>query len=335
MNMMYRCGEIISNVQKYQLKLSTGVIAKLNQFITMIQSFHARIETDEAYSIAQEIASSAGVLKDLYDDKSPEGVARYENIEELLGGIKEFSESQKEEEKTMTLADFMMDVALLTDVDQEKEEDKNKVSMMTIHASKGLEFPYVFVVGMEENLFPSQLSLNSRSDLEEERRLFYVAITRAEKRAFLSFATSRYRWGKLITAEPSRFIEEIDESFLEWENPYASASGGGKSLSSSRKGFKKPESFENFSGFGGKNKPKEAKPFIPKGMKKVNTSDSGTPNTDLSDLKVGYNVAHERFGKGKVVSLTGDFPNQKATVFFPRVGQKQLLLKFAKLEILN
>ncbi len=331
--------EIISNIGQYQLKLSSGVINKLNQFVTMIQSFHVRIESEEAYTLAQEIASSTGVLKDLYDDKSPEGVARYENIEELLAGIKEFSESEGTDDKKMNLADFMMDVALLTDADQEKEEDKNKVTLMTVHASKGLEFPYVFIVGMEENLFPSQLSLNSRSELEEERRLFYVAVTRAEKQAFLSFATSRYRWGKLITSEPSRFIEEIDEDYLEWENPYASGAGGGRSLASRRMGGQK-DSFENFSGFGaGKTKAtqnKPAPPRVPAGMKKVSdTSSTKATTSDLSGLKVGYNVAHEKFGKGKIVALSGDYPNQKATVFFPRVGQKQLLLKFAKLEILD
>lgn len=325
--------EIISNIGQYQLNLNSGVINKLNQFVTMIKSFHVRIESEEAYTLAQEIASSSGVLKDLYDDKSPEGVARYENIEELLAGIKEFSEANKTDEKTMNLADFMMDVALLTDADQDKEDDKNKVTMMTVHASKGLEFPYVFIVGMEENLFPSQLSLNSRSELEEERRLFYVAITRAERQAFLSFATSRYRWGKLITSEPSRFIEEVDESFLEWENPYASGKGGGRSLSSSRKGYGN-DSFENFGGFGA-GKPKISKPAVPTGMKRVSQTTSDAPKSDLSDLKVGYNVAHEKFGKGKVVALSGEYPNQKATVFFPRVGQKQLLLKFAKLEILE
>ncbi|MEZ4937641.1 MAG: 3'-5' exonuclease [Crocinitomicaceae bacterium] len=325
--------EVISNIQKYQLNFASGVMAKLHQFVTMIKSFHVRMESEEAYTLAQEIASSSGVLKDLYDDKSPEGVARYENIEELLAGIKEFSESssREEDDQKPNLADFMMDVALLTDADQDKEEDKNKVTLMTVHASKGLEFPYVFIVGMEENLFPSQLSLNSRSELEEERRLFYVAVTRAEKQAFLSFATSRYRWGKLITSEASRFIEEIDESYLEWENPYASSTGG-RSLNAGRRGFEPKESFENFGGFGAK---KIATPTAPLGMKKVSETKSSAPKSDLSGLKVGYNVAHEKFGKGKVVALSGDYPNQKATVFFPRVGQKQLLLKFAKLEILE
>lgn len=325
--------EIISNLQKYQVNFSSGVMNKLHQFVTMIKSFHVRMETEEAFTLAQEIASSTGVLKDLYDDKSPEGVARYENIEELLAGIKEFSESNTDEEETKkpNLADFMMDVALLTDADQEKEEDKNKVTLMTVHASKGLEFPYVFIVGMEENLFPSQLSLNSRSELEEERRLFYVAVTRAEKQAFLSFATSRYRWGKLITSEPSRFIEEIDDHYLDWENPYASQSGG-RSLNATRKSGRKEESFENFSGFGSKIK---QAPKVPAGLKKVSETNQKTPSSDLSNLKVGYNVSHEKFGKGKVVALTGDYPNQKATVFFPRVGQKQLLLKFAKLQILE
>jgi len=308
--------DVVESPHKYDVQLTAGTKNKLAQFITQIKSFAVDLEQKDAYTLAQHIAVSSGILKDLYADKSPEGVSRYENIQALLSGIKEFTENIQEGE-TAFLSDFMVDVALLTDADQEKEEDKDKVSLMTIHASKGLEFPYVFVVGLEENLFPSQMALNSRSELEEERRLFYVAITRAEKKCTLSFATSRYRWGNLITSESSRFIEEIDKDFLELTNPYQS---GGRSLNHS--------SLKNRVG-------QSTSPGPKRRLTKLSDAPVKTKSTntaDKLDLKVGYNVMHERFGKGKVVALEGT-PPTKATVFFPKAGNKQLLLKFAKLEI--
>ncbi|MDX1349607.1 MAG: 3'-5' exonuclease [Putridiphycobacter sp.] len=198
--------DIIESPSQYPTDIASGTRSKLSQFVTHIKSFAVDLDKKDAYTLAQHIAVTSGILKDLYADKSPEGVSRYENIQALLAGIKEFTASVSEGE-TAFLSDFMVDVALLTDADNEKDEDKDKISLMTIHASKGLEFPYVFVVGLEENLFPSQMALNSRTELEEERRLFYVAITRAERDCTLSFATSRYRWGNLITSESSRFIE--------------------------------------------------------------------------------------------------------------------------------
>lgn len=313
--------DVISNPVKYPCGLPSGAQNKINVFVTAIQSYAAELEKVDGYQLAQTIAKSSGILKELYDDKSPEGVSRYENIQALLAGIKEFSESVAEGE-TAFLSDFMVDVALLTDADQEKDDDFDKITLMTIHASKGLEFPYVFIVGLEENLFPSQMALSSRSELEEERRLFYVALTRAEKRATLSYATSRYRWGNLITSEPSRFIEEIESEFLEVNNP---SRGGGVSLNQLN--------LERKVGVSGKKlfSDKERK------LKKITSSDSsqktGTAASEL-DLKVGYNVVHEHFGKGKVVGLEGT-PPTKATVFFPKVGNKQLLLKFARLEVLD
>jgi DNA helicase-2/ATP-dependent DNA helicase PcrA len=313
--------DVIANPVKYPCGIPGGTQNKINAFVTAIKSYMVDLEKVDGYELAQTIAKSSGILKDLYDDKSPEGVARYENIQALLAGIKEFTESVDENE-TAYLSDFMVDVALLTDADDEKDEDKDKITLMTIHASKGLEFPYVFIVGLEENLFPSQMALNSRSELEEERRLFYVALTRAEKLATLSYATSRYRWGNLITSEPSRFIEEIDPGFLEVKNP---SRGSGRSLNQ--------VNLERKIGTAGKKvfSDKERK------LKRVTASDnkakSGTTASQL-DLKVGYNVKHERFGKGKVIGLEGD-PPVKATVFFPKVGNKQLLLKFARLEVLS
>lgn len=316
--------EIITEPQKYPANIPSGTMNKVNAFVTAIRSYQVQMEKVDAFELASTIAKSSGISKELYDDKSPEGVARHENIQALLAGIKEFTESAAasgDEGEVAYLSDFLIDVALLTDADDEKEEDRDKITLMTIHASKGLEFPYVFVVGLEENLFPSQLSLNSRSELEEERRLFYVALTRAEKRATLSYATSRYRWGNLITSEPSRFIEEIDTDFLDVQAPMRA---GGRSLNQAnlerRTGQKSKSVFSNKQ----RNLKKVTNDMTPK---------AGT-QANLLDLKVGYNVKHERFGKGKVVGLEGD-PPVKATVFFPNAGNKQLLLKFARLEILE
>ena len=222
--------DVISQPTKYPAGMTSTTQNKINAFVTSINSYAVQLEKLDAYTLAETIAKSSGILKDLYDDKSPEGVSRHENIQALLSGIKEFTETVDEGE-TAYLSDFMVDVALLTDADQDTEEDRDKITLMTIHASKGLEFPFVYIVGMEENLFPSQLALNSRSELEEERRLFYVALTRAEKQATLSYATSRFRWGNIVTSEPSRFIEEIDSSHLFFESKASSSfSKGGRSL---------------------------------------------------------------------------------------------------------
>jgi len=310
---------VLADPRQYPCQIPSGTRNKINAFVTMMQSFMIDLEKKDGYTLAQHIASSSGILKDLYDDKSPEGVARYENIQALLAGIKEFTEGVAENE-TAFLSDFMMDVALLTDADSDKD-DENHITLMTIHASKGLEFKYVYVVGLEENLFPSQMALNSREELEEERRLFYVAVTRAEKECTLSYATSRYKWGNLITSEPSRFIEEIDSEFLELSGPKY---GGGKGRSLNQM------SMERKIGGTQSGLPKRTLTKLSDTPKKV----KGDTSSNLQDLKVGYNVKHARFGKGKVVALEGS-PITKATVFFPKVGNKQLLLKFAKLEILE
>ena len=339
--------EVISNVNKYNLEVNNGTKTKMSEFANLIKSFGVQLDKKDAYDLAKEIAATSGILKEHFADKSPEGISRHENVEELLNGIKEFSETSPED--LVTLSDFMVDVALLTDVDNEKEEDKDKVVMMTIHASKGLEFPYVYVVGLEENLFPSQLSINSREELEEERRLFYVAITRAEKQAILSYATTRYRWGNLQHSEKSRFIDEIDSEFLDQEEapmerafavdekPWAGTKFGGMGQKFATRNSPK----NKFKTAPKKQEPKgEPKiPFSRRNLKKVDTSSTGAPGagisaSDLSKLAVGANVKHEKFGKGKVISIEGNTPNTKCTVFFPSVGQKQLLLKFAKLEIM-
>ena len=319
----------LENLQDFDTGLNSGAIAKLKDFETMIRSFIGMLQTHNAYELGHHIASSSGILKELYNDKSPEGLSRYENIQELLNGLKEFSATPDgEEEKVMILPEFMQDIALLTDADNDKEQDKNSVSLMTIHAAKGLEFPYVFVVGMEENLFPSQLSLNSRADLEEERRLFYVALTRGMKRATLSYATTRYRWGSLISCEPSRFIEEVDAQYL--DHPAAAQ----------RKDFFADESPQRERAIHRAKKkinpPPSPNPAMRRNLVKMNTATKGNyDNSHLKDLQVGMEVEHERFGTGKVVQLEGAFPNNKATVEFSTAGKKQLLLKFARLNILT
>ena len=307
---------IISEPQKYGLNIPAGTKNKIDEFVMMIKSFTSDHDSKSAYELGSEIASSSGILKELYNDKTPEGISRYENIQELLNGMREFSEATKDGE-IQPLNDFLIDVALLTSGDDDKE-NQDKVLLMSVHASKGLEFPYVYIVGMEENLFPSQMSLNSRSDLEEERRLFYVGLTRAEKKATLSFATSRYRWGNLISCEPSRFLEEVGEQFL--EEPFSKWETSAKPKATSKK-----------SAFDSSKLPSTRK------LVKMSSPNPAKKGQDINtgDIQVGNKVKHSRFGEGKVVSLEGNYPNQKAVVFFQGIGQKQLLLKFAKLELID
>ena len=317
--------DVISNFQQYPVEINSGARNKISDFVTMIRSFAAQLEQQDAYSLAQEIAKASGILRELNSekDKGPEEVERYQNIEELLSGIKEFTITRQANE-SKSLAEFMLDVALLTDADDDKDEDKNFVTLMTIHSSKGLEFPHVFLVGLEENLFPSQMSLNSRSDLEEERRLFYVAVTRAKATCTLSYATSRFQWGNLITSEPSRFIDEIAEEFLHFETP---SRGRGRSLS-------RGSGFGDRPFTGGLNKPLGGSRSLKPIKKTASPSSSSAKAADLQ-LKVGYNVEHERFGKGKVTKLEGMGADTKATIFFPRHGSKTVLLRFAKLRLLD
>lgn len=315
--------DVISDFNRYAVAINSGAKNKIFEFVTMIKSFAAQLETLDAYTLAQEIAKSSGILKELHTekDKGPEEVERYQNIEELLSGIKSFVENQPENE-SKALSEFMLDVALLTDADEDKGEDQNHVTLMTIHSSKGLEFPHVYLVGLEENLFPSQMVLNSRSELEEERRLFYVAVTRAKTTCTLSYATSRFQWGNLISSEASRFISEIDAQFLKHEAPER---GLGRSLSGRVNQFERPFT-------GGLNRS-----FTSSSLKPIN-SVSSTPSkgnsTDIP-LKVGYNVEHDRFGKGKITHLIGEGADKKATIFFPRHGSKTVLLRFANLTVLE
>ncbi|MDB5136120.1 MAG: family ATPase [Mucilaginibacter sp.] len=314
--------EVIINPSKYIDGRSSGSVSV---FATMIQSFQVIIKTLSAYDAALHISQHAGILKDLYEDKSVEGLNRYENIQELLNGIKEFSEREDIEEKGLEV--FMQDVALLTNDDKTADKDADTVSLMTIHASKGLEFPQVNVVGLEENLFPSQMSLNSRTDLEEERRLFYVAVTRAESKLIISYATSRFKFGTLISCEPSRFLDEIDAQYLELDFTAKPVSNNNSFFDDERNAWNKRS--DTFS------KPKPAVVKTTSLLAKAHIPSAGFAPSDTSGIQVGMEVEHERFGFGKVISLEGNKPDVKATIFFKEIGQKQLLLKFAKLRIIN
>ena len=329
----------IEELRQHNPGLNSGVVDKIDQFVTMINSFKVQLDKRNAYELAQQIASSAGIFRDLNEDKTPEGISKTENVEELLNAIKEFSEKEDETpsadgQSLRTLSDFMSEVALLTNSDDDDPDDNDKVSLMTLHSAKGLEFPYVYIVGLEENLFPSHMALNSRSDLEEERRLFYVGLTRAEKRVTLSYAESRYKYGSLTLCEPSRFIEEIDPKYLEMTVKTHVKSG-----------FFTEKNADDF-----RTPPNPT--LVPRNLKKINTSKTDIPGKQpvnqqqpayqsnnfqadaVDSIQVGMEVEHQRFGQGKVISMEGSGPNKKATVFFQGIGQKQLLLQFAKLRIL-
>jgi DNA helicase-2/ATP-dependent DNA helicase PcrA len=348
-----RIWEILENPLLVNNVVGGGTAAKIDSFVTMIRSFNLELKTKSAYELAERIAMTSGILRDLSEDKTPEGVSRTENIQELMNGIREFSETEAPDEngeaitRLRTLDEFTQDIALLTDADEKDKENLDTVSLMTIHSAKGLEFPFVYVVGLEENLFPSQLSLNSRSDLEEERRLFYVALTRAEKQAFLTYSTSRYRWGNLTSCEPSRFLEEIDSQYLEFEGfdrraPKPTNDHQYNDLD--WENFRRPSSGNNngYSHYKAKPataKPAYAPPVVPKNLVNVNKASSAQFTADdaeaIMKLQSGMQVEHEKFGIGKVLNVEGMLPNKKATVFFEGVGQKQLLLKFAKLKIIS
>jgi DNA helicase-2/ATP-dependent DNA helicase PcrA len=356
---------VISNLKDFNLGINAGISSKIGDFVTQIKSYSLLLPYKDAFELANQIAVNSGVVKELYNDKTPEGVNRYENIQELLNGIKDFVEQQRtpqenelndiikstlqkdetnlfaeQSDQTLkTLDEFMQEITLLTNVDKEDEKngDTDKVSMMTVHAAKGLEFAYVYIVGLEENLFPSQLSINSRMDLEEERRLFYVALTRAEKQATLSFATMRYRFGNVTYCEPSRFIDEIDEKFLDYPqeptvNPFSD-----NTFDSFRNNYNQRS--KNIADVESGTSSASTINFnpAPKKLIRLNSSlTSSSPSTpvDISlnkSFKTGDWVMHEKFGKGQIVILDGNWPETKATIQFEKVGNKSLLLKFARL----
>ena len=327
--------DVLTSIGKEPIDLNTGTARKLMDFTTLIQSFQTLVSKMSAFELAKHITDTIGLIKVLKEEDTAESIMRIQNIEELLNAIMEFSDKQVDEvtgeQISVSLPKFMEDVALLTDQDKKDDKDSDVVTLMTIHSAKGLEFPYVYIVGLEENLFPGIQTLSTREDLEEERRLFYVALTRAEKKLILSYAESRYRWGNMTLSEPSRFIEEIDQSLIEKTRK---ASFRGATIKEER----------NYNPF---NKSKSS------WTSTINDSHSGTTATspaqlrqpvahnvnmstaDASEIMAGQRVFHQKFGAGTVITVEGAGPNKKASVDFDESGNKMLMLKFAKLSIIN
>ena len=304
---------VVSHIHQFMSGRAANLI---DDFSMMIKSFMVIISQKDAYEAANHIARHSGLLKELYEDKTIEGVNRYENLQELLNAIKEFVDNPEVEDKS--LGAFLQEVSLITSVDEEKDEDQDKVTLMTIHMAKGLEFKNVYIVGLEEDLFPSQMMLSSRADLEEERRLFYVAITRAKAKLFLSYAVTRYRFGRLKDCEPSRFLEEIDPRYMKSnrkfsaQEPVVKTSNYAKNLVAGLKN--------------GNNQ-------VPSNYTHKVSEDFKA--SDTSGLQEGMKVEHPKFGYGKVVQMDTDGANRKAKVLFDNFGEKTLLLSFAKLRIHN
>jgi len=338
--------EILEHIDQIDLKINAGTKTKLRDFVTLIKTFQIASETRNAFEVADLVVKKTKLIKDLDKDGTPEGISKVENVQELLNGVKDFIVDQEEKDEDASLAFFLEDVALASDLDGDGKDEEPRVAMMTIHMSKGLEFPIVYVVGLEENLFPSAMSMTSRSDLEEERRLFYVALTRAERQAYLSYARNRYRWGKLVDCEPSRFLGEIDEQYLEFmtttsvplKNNYLDDDAFGEMDVRTNYNpkpkirFKKPAARPSAKK-GEVKRPVMAKKMPPRNLKKVvkNTIDFDF----TSDIKAGYFVMHTKFGKGEVLKIEGEGANQKAEIKFPGIGSKKLLLQFAKLKIIK
>jgi DNA helicase-2/ATP-dependent DNA helicase PcrA len=309
--------QIINGASGYTQYFNSGTVNKLTAFAGLINNFINSNGEKDAYTQAREIAMSSGIIKELREGRSPEEVSRYENLEELLNGIKVFTESAETNGEPADLQAYISNVSLLTDQDSEKEEDRDKVTLMTMHSAKGLEFKNVYIAGMEDTLFPSPMSAGNPRELEEERRLFYVAVTRAKKLATLSYALNRYKWGNLERSNPSRFLREIDQKFLEYPQ------SGGKTLRDRSHGVMKAPDIVG--------SPQRYSP--PPRLKKIPGHEVGRNLSQISvaEFTRGDFVQHERFGQGEIISIEGDPPNTTATVEFENNGRKKLLLRFAKL----
>lgn len=341
--------EVLLKIEKIQIGLNAGTTNKLIKFRSLIQGFAEDIKSLDAYDAAMEMAKESGILKELNNPESHEDQTKFENVEELLNGIKEFVDENDDPDFFPSLDKFMENVALLTNQDNEKDEDFNKVTIMTIHSAKGLEFKYVFLAGLEEELFPSAMASGTQKELEEERRLFYVALTRAEESAMISFAKERYKWGVPTSCRPSRFIKEVDEQYLDLPDSFYSQPttpfGDNLFEDSSKPRFERKPARPSADKAG----PAGEKPGINATIPQVNkklvklseaNDKSGNSNVDFkpddpSLIEKGMIVRHAKFGLGEVIMIEGAEPNKKAKVNFEVVGEKQLLLKFAKLQIVN
>jgi DNA helicase II / ATP-dependent DNA helicase PcrA len=338
--------QTIEETAQQEAGLNRGTVSKLNAFREMIQGFTRIIQELNAFEAAQHIAITTGVRKDLYNGNTPEERSRYENLEELLNGIKDFTDTAINENRSAAMVDYLENVSLITDLDQDKSDDRNKVTIMTMHSAKGLEFNNVYIAGVEEELFPSKMSFESPEEMEEERRLFYVAITRARKRVFISYAQNRYRWGTPTTCQPSRFLRDIDTKYLDlpieqparptsrnyddeadWEDQWSERNR----LKQSSAGKAYPGNTHSRPSSSGTGLVIPKKHPLP--SKPANT-DFKSDNPD--SIQSGMRVEHPTFGTGKVIHIEGISPNRKATVFFQELGEeKHLLLKFAKLRIVT
>ena len=335
--------EIMYNVNKLpELHINSTTKQKLTDFVVMILNLQALNQRANVFEVAEQVAKKTGLLQEFKKDGTPEGIAKMENIEEMLNGMKDFVIGQEDvADSTGSLAEYLEDVSLATDSDKEIGDD-DRVALMTIHLAKGLEFPYVYIVGMEEDLFPLAKSIQSRDELEEERRLFYVALTRAEKQAYLTYAERRYRFGNLSDTEPSRFIEEIDERYLHYLTPILSNPNYRYKplidrdifgeVDKSKLRLQKPISGTPPS----KNAPTGDEQQRLRKLKPVNSIQNASPNRSIyNELEVGTTVYHERFGKGIIKALEGVGNDKKAQVNFESGGLKNILLRFAKLTIIN
>jgi DNA helicase-2/ATP-dependent DNA helicase PcrA len=359
--------EVMSNPARYQLDVAKATANKIEAFRQLVIGWGSRSVTEDAYQLGHAIIMESGVSKDIYSSRNPEDIARQENLEEFLGGMQDFVESRREEDmgNHVLLSDFLQEVALLTDLDSEGDENQPKVSLMTIHSAKGLEFPTVFVVGLEENIFPSPMCTESMRELEEERRLLYVAITRAEKHCILTCAQNRFRYGRMEYDTPSRFIRDIDPSllYIAGEKKSDDADYGTKRLPwtqnprpvatqfradpmpravAPRRQEQPVEalspSFKRLlnQSAGGQYRPAATAPRASQQNGSAAPSSSALHEgaTTGHQLREGMTIEHQRFGIGTVLKVEGSGENEKATVNFRNVGTKQLLLKFAKYKII-
>lgn len=322
--------DVLTHPELPALGFNAGTLKKLNGFVGLMREFAEKARNLNAFDLATDVIAQSAILKELHQDNSPENQSRIENIDELLNAIKEFSDSRTESGEENSMALFLEEVSLLTDQDNEKDGDRNKVTLMTIHSAKGLEFKNVYIVGLEEDLFPSGMTSESVAGLEEERRLFYVALTRAEEHAILSYAKSRFKYGEMNFAKPSRFIGELDQCYLDVDvtdlREKRSSDFDSNTGSRFASHFNKKTSFPSKS-------PDFSK--VPYSSRNKNPLFSDTSFNNQFDVKVGTLVEHERFGIGEVMALEGNASNIKATILFKNAGEKQILLKFAKLKILS
>lgn len=334
----------------YGLSINKGTHTKLQDFRALIEQFMADVTVKNAYEIGTEIIRQSGIINEVCQDNSPENLSRKENIEELVNGMNDFCAMRQEEGNTnVSLIDFLSEVSLLTDQDSDKEGDGEKVTLMTVHSAKGLEFRNVFVVGMEENLFPSGMAGDSPRAMEEERRLFYVAITRAEEHCFLSFAKTRFRYGKMEFGSPSRFLRDIDTRFLQLPQEAALGrsidEGAGRFRREMEEGYSRRSSSEGFSARPSADRPERERPkvqiiapTVPRNLKKVSgttLSPSSASGAGVAGVQPGQTIEHERFGLGEVIRVEGTGDNAKATIHFRNAGDKQLLLRFARFKVIE